>query len=275
MEKPLRGQSAWITGSSRGVGRVIAGHLAGLGAQVAVHGTGPLSTRAFGEAESLQAVADAISREQGVETLAVWGDLSDEAVVSECARHIRERVGQINVLVNCAGGDIGAAGARGKNHGKAEGNGALNIPLVDLRSILDNNLMTCILACREIAPEMMARRSGSIVNIGSLAGLAGRGFMATYCTAKAAVHMYSRCLADQLRPYNVRVNVVAPGPTITARFEATSPVDEALKVETGTLDRYGWPVEGARAVGFFATDESSFTTGQVLRVAGGKQLFAG
>jgi len=275
IEKPLGGQVAWITGSSRGLGRVIAGHLAGLGAAIGVHGTGPYSTRAFGEAESLQAVAEAIAGEHGIETLAVWGDLTDESVVGDCAGRIRERFGQIDVLVNCAGGDIGAAGASGKDHGKAEGNDALNIALADLRSILDRNLMTCILACREVAPEMMARRSGSIVNIGSLAGLAGRGFMATYCTAKAAVHQYSRCLADQLRPYDVRVNVVAPGPTITPRFEATSSVDESLKVAGGTLERYGWPIEVARAVAFFATSESSFVTGQVLRVAGGKQLFAG
>ena len=273
--KPLRGKAAWVTGSSRGIGRVIASHLAGLGARVAVHGTGPHSTRAFGKADSLQAVADTIARESGADVLAVWGDLTNEAVVRRCAEKVRAWSGRVDILVNCAGGDIGAAGVTSPEFGKPAGNDAVNISLDDLRSVLDRNLMTCILACREVAPKMMQRRSGWIVNIGSIAGISGRGEAAIYCTAKAAVHEYSRCLAEQLRPYDVRVNVVAPGPIVTPRFEATRRIDEARKVAGGTLERYGWPIEVACAVGFLVTGESSYVTGQVLRVDGGRQLFAG
>jgi len=81
-EKRLSGQVAWVTGSSRGIGRVIADHLASLGAKVAVHGTGPTSTRAFNEADSLDAVARAIAAAHHAEVLPVWGDLSDAAVVN-------------------------------------------------------------------------------------------------------------------------------------------------------------------------------------------------
>jgi 3-oxoacyl-[acyl-carrier protein] reductase len=205
----------------------------------------------------------------------VWGDLTDEATVKRCADQIRAQFERIDVLVNCAGGDIGAAGVMSASSGKPAGNDAVNISLADLRAVLDRNLLTCILACREVAPEMIGRCSGWIVNIGSIAGLSGSGQSAMYCTAKAAVHEYSRCLAEQLRPYDVRVNVVAPGPIVTPRFEATRPIDEAMKVTGGTLERYGWPIEVARAVAFFVTGESSFITGQVLRVDGGRQLFAG
>ncbi len=272
-KKRLEGKVAWITGSSRGLGRVIASHLASLGAQVAVHGTSLHSTRAFDEADSLEAVADAIAQEHDAEVLTVCGDLTNEATVKEIVRGIRDRFGRIDILVNCAGGDIGSQGTMGGNAGKPLHNDPINISLDDIRTVLDRNLMTCILTCREIAPEMMERKSGCIVNFGSIAGLAGSQNEAIYSTAKAAVHEYSRCLADMLRPYNVRVNAIAPGGIVTPRFLASRPIDESRKVEDGTLERYGWPMEIARVVEFLVTRDSSYISGQVLRVDGGQQLW--
>jgi NAD(P)-dependent dehydrogenase (short-subunit alcohol dehydrogenase family) len=269
----LKGKTAWVTGSSRGIGRVIAANLASLGARVAVHGTGPHSTRAFDEAESLQAVADAIADAHGVEVIPVWGDLTEEATVKDVVGQIRERFGHIDVLVNCAGGDIGVQGTMGENAGKPAGNDPLNISVTDIRTVMDRNLMTCILCCREVAPAMMDRRSGRIVNIGSVSGLSGHADEAIYSTAKAAVHEYTRCLAAMLRPYDVPVNAVAPGPIVTPRFLASRPIDEGKAIKRGTLERYGWPEEIAEVVGFLVSGGGSFISGQVIRVDGGGQLW--
>jgi len=273
MKGTLTGKTAWVTGSSRGIGRVIAGHLASMGAHIVIHGTSSHSTRAFGEAESLQAVADEIELEQGVAVLPVTGDLADDAVVQDAVKRIRERFGRIDVLVNCAGGDIGAEGTLSSTGGKPIGNDPIHMSVADIRSVVDRNLMTCILVCRAVAPEMIERREGVIVNIGSIAGLAGNTHGAVYATAKAAVHEYTRCLADMLRPYDVRVNAVAPGLIITPRIEATRPIDHARRVTGGALDRYGWPIEVARTVAFLVADTSAYVTGQVIRVDGGRQLW--
>ena len=272
-EGRLAGKVAWVTGSSRGIGRVVADHLAGLGARVVVHGTTPHSTRAFNEAESLDAVASAIAEAHGADVLAVHGDLASEDTVREICASIRDRFGRIDILVNNAGGDIGAQGAMGEKAGKPVVNDALGVSVADVRTVLERNLLTCILVCREVAPEMMARGSGWIVTIGSIAGLGGHRSEVIYGTAKAAVHEYTRCLAAQLRPHGVYANVIAPGEIITARFVASRPTREERKTREGALTRYGWPEEVARAVEFLVTPDSSYISGQVLRVDGGAQLF--
>ena len=237
MSKRLADKVAWVTGSSRGIGRAVAAHLADLGADVAIHGTTPTSTRAFNEAESLDAVAEQIANETNANVFAVHGDLTDPAIVKNHVDAIRDRFGHIDILVNNAGGDIGVQGVTGEKAGKPVANDAINVSLEDIRTVLDRNLMTCILPCREIAPEMIDRKQGWIVNIGSIAGLSGHAREVVYGVSKAAVHEYTRCLAAQLRPDNVYVNAIAPGEIITARFVASRPTNEDRKVHDGALTR--------------------------------------
>ena len=273
MNERLAGKVAWVTGSSRGIGRIVADHLASLGAKVAVHGTTPTSTRAFNEADSLEAVASAIAEANDADVLAVHGDLTDDATVKSLVAEIRDRFGNIDILINNAGGDIGSQGTSGAKAGKPVENDAVNVSLEDVRTVLDRNLMTCILVCRAVVPEMMERGSGWVVTIGSIAGLGGHRSEVVYGTAKAAVHEYTRCLASQLRPYGVYANVIAPGEIITARFEASRPTRDERKVHEGALTRYGWPEEVAKAVEFLVTPDSSYISGQILRIDGGAQLF--
>jgi 3-oxoacyl-[acyl-carrier protein] reductase len=274
-ERPLTNQVAWITGSSRGLGRVMAEELCRLGAKVAVHGTRPDSPKTFGEGESMAQLAAEIARQCGGEAMPVWGDVTSPADMARVAGEVRSRWGRIDILVCCAGGDIGAGGTAAGRGGRPEADDCLNITLDDLRSVLDRNLLGTILCCREVAGEMMARKSGRIITIGSIAGCSGRTDGAMYSVAKAAVHEYTRCLAVQMRPYNVPVNCVAPGGTVTERFLRIHEIDQSRMVTDGTLERYGRPHEIASVVGFLCTPAAAFISGQVLRVDGGGQTFPG
>jgi 3-oxoacyl-[acyl-carrier protein] reductase len=272
-EKSLAGQVAWVTGSSRGLGRVMAEALGKMGAAVAIHGTRFDSPKSFGEGESMEQVARDVASETGAAALPVWGDVTDEAEVKRMADAIRARFGKIDILVANAGGDIGAGGTGVGRGGRPSPDDAVGIPLADIRAVMDRNLLSCILCCREVAPEMMARKSGRIISIGSIAGLFGRDDGVIYSVAKAGVHEYTRCLAAQLRPHNVTANCVAPGGTVTNRFLVIHDIEQQKLVEEGTLMRYGRPHEIASVVAFLASEQGRFISGQVIRVDGGSQCW--
>ena len=120
----------------------------------------------------------------------------------------------------------------------------------------------------------MERKAGRIVTISSIAAFVGRRHTSIYAVAKAGALSYTRCLADQLRPYNVTVNSIAPGDTRTGRFLNTREVPEDRLVTEGTLERIALVDEVARVVELFAGPMGDFVTGQVLRVDGGSQVWA-
>jgi NAD(P)-dependent dehydrogenase (short-subunit alcohol dehydrogenase family) len=262
----FKGAVALVTGSGRGLGRMIAQALLAGGASVALHDINEEAPAQYGESASLTALAAEFSS-RGGKSVAVTGDITKEADIAAMVKKIEATLGPISILVNCAGGDIGAAG------GKPSPNGALDISLEDALAVLNRNFIGTMLVCRAIVPGMAARQRGSVINFGSLNGHVGVSPEVVYGCAKAAVIHYTRCLALEMRGAGVRVNAISPGPTTTARFLATRKTDPD-KMDGVSLERYAMPAEITTAVTFLASDQSSFISGQVLRVDGGMTLFA-
>ena len=267
--RALEGKVALVTGAGRGLGRAFAEHLAHLGCAIGVHGMREEGPAEYGEGTTLTATARAIAEGGGVRTERVLGDLTQIDQIEQVVGQVEEELGPIDILVHNAGGDIAASG------GKPNPNDAVNIREEDIRAVLDRNLLSTILICQRVAKGMMDRRYGRIVTISSIAAFEGRADTCIYATAKAGVVHYTRCLAAQLRPYDVTANSLAPGDTRTGRYLGTREVDESRLSEGGTLDRIGMVDEVTRVVEFFAGPLGAFVTGQAIRVDGGSQLWAG
>lgn len=264
----LEGKVALVTGAGRGLGRGFAEHLASLGCLVGVHGMRENGPAEYGEGTTLTETAREIGVTHNTKTCRVLGDLTDADQVNRVVSEVCSQLGPIDILVHNAGGDIAAAG------GKPNPNDAVGIKLEDVKAVLDRNLLSTILVCQETAKVMMPRKTGRILTLSSISAFKGISNSSIYATAKAGVVEYTRCLAEQLRSYDINVNTLAPGDTRTGRFLGSRKVDEARLVTEGTLDRIGMVDEVTRVVEFFAGPLGAFVTGQVLRVDGGSQIWA-
>ncbi len=267
VEKALAGRVALVTGAGRGLGRAFAERLASMGCAIVVHGMRENGPAEYGEGTTLTDTARQIGEQFGVRTTRVLGDLTIGSEVERVVQMATAERGPIDVLVHNAGGDIAAAG------GKPNPNDAVMIKEIDVKAVLDRNLLSTILVCQHAARGMMERKRGRIITISSIAAFKGNENSSIYSTAKAAVVEYTRCLAAELRPYNIAVNSIAPGDTRTGRFLGTRQVPEERLVADGTLDRIGLVDEVARVVEFFAGPLGDFVSGQVLRVDGGSQCW--
>src|ERR1700733_3457839 len=166
LTKEVSGKTAFVTGSGRGLGRVMAERLAELGADVAIHDINWTAPAKYGEARDLDAVAAEIARHGG-RVVAVSGNIGDKAAVAEMKRKIDEKLGPVHILVNCAGGDTGASG------NKPNPNNALDVSFEDIKVLTENNLFGTMLVCQAFVPAMKAAGSGSVVNIASVAAHMG------------------------------------------------------------------------------------------------------
>jgi NAD(P)-dependent dehydrogenase (short-subunit alcohol dehydrogenase family) len=255
----LEGKVAVIAGAGPGLGRTLAKLLRDEGADVVV---------AARTTQTLDRIANEVP---GV--LAVPADLTGIDDARRLAATVIDRFGRVDVLVNAA-----FPGSHRKN--------VLDMSDDDLetwRTAVETGGYGTLLACRFIAPHMVTRRSGSIVNITSMSSRKGYAGRSDYAAGKAAAHLLSHCLADELGPHGVRVNCVAPGwiasdvldEWMRTRAAAEGvPYEEILArdVSAMALRRIATEEDVARAVVYLASDHARAVTGATIDVNGG-QLF--
>src|SRR5512132_4486929 len=241
----MQDKVAVVTGAASGIGRATAEALAAEGARVIVADI----DREGGE----KTVATLRERGANAEFFAV--DMTDAASITAFAEAVNAKYGAVDVLVNGAGW--------GRTHPFWEGTPELWTKLIAL------NLVGPMTLAKALLPKMMERKSGRIVNIASDAGRVGSLGETVYAGAKGGLIAFTKSLARETARHNINVNCVCPGPTDTPLMAAVpDKVKEAL-TKAIPFKRLGKPTEVADAIVFFASDKSSYITGQVLSVSGG------
>ncbi len=245
----LDGKVAVVTGAARGIGQAIARALCEAGAKVILSDV---------DRDGVAAAAGELER-AGFKAVAITMDVTDSTAVEAAAMDASRIHGGVDILVNNAG--IGSLAT------------AIEMSDDEWRRVLDVNTDAVFWCSRAFGRHMVARRSGAIVNIGSMSGqIVNRGFAAAhYMVSKAAVHQLTRALAVEWAEVGVRVNAVAPGYTATSQTELlrSRPDLRASCLSTTPMGRFADPVEIASAVLFLASGAASYCTGTILTVDGG------
>ena len=187
--------------------------------------------------------------------MAVRADVSDKNQVERMVDNVLENFCQLDILVCSAG--VSHMGLISQ------------IDEDEWRHLFAVNVDGVHHCCRAALPHMLERKSGSIVTVSSMWGQVGASCEAAYSAAKGAVIAYTKALAKELGPSNIRVNCVAPGVIDTEMNAHLSPGDLSALAEETPLGRVGTPEEAAAAIAFLASDEASFLTGQVVCPNGG------
>jgi 3-oxoacyl-[acyl-carrier protein] reductase len=263
----LEGEVAIVTGAARGLGRAYAKRLAGLGAKIAVADQDLRSWREF-EAEAKDMTAETTVAEiaaSGGTALGIEVDVCDPAQVEKMVARVLGEWGRIDILVANAGG----------GRGRPIDTKASGLDPALLQLVVAMNLFGTVYCCNAVAPVMKRQRSGKIITVGSVAGRSPSpdGGYAHYGAAKAAIAHYTRYLAQDLGPYGITANCIAPGVIATGRIVATvipgSSEGNRDRTQTIALRRLGAVEDCAKVIEFLATDLSDYVTGALIPIDGG------
>jgi NAD(P)-dependent dehydrogenase (short-subunit alcohol dehydrogenase family) len=242
------GRVVIVTGAGQGIGMAIAEAFAAAGAVLAVAEVNP---------ESGGEVAARLNRSDRP-AFYYQVDVRDKPSIDEMVRDLEARFGRVDVLVNNAG--LVAAGP------------SVDFPEETWRASIDSLLTGTFLCCQAVAPGMISRRRGTIVNISSCAAFGGWPMRAAYNAAKAGVVALTKVLAVEWAEHNIRVNSVAPGVTLTEstrKIVAKGLADMTSYERRTPLGRLAEPAEIAKVVLFLASDAASYITGETILADGG------
>jgi 3-oxoacyl-[acyl-carrier protein] reductase len=248
----LSGKLALVMGASSGIGAATAQVLAELGANVAIG----FFNNGDGAARTKLAVEKA-----GRKAILIQADVRQTSGIQKLVKETNAQLGPIDILINNAGSLV------------------QRLPLVSITEerwdeVVNLNLKSVLLCSQAVAPSMVERKAGSIVNIVSIAGRNGGGPGAgAYSTAKGGLITLTKAWAKELAPHNVRVNAVSPGVIDTPFHEAFStPEMMANFVKTIPMGRAGTSLETATAIAFLASNAAGYITGETIEVNGGQLM---
>ena len=272
-ERKLQGKVALVTGGARGLGRGYALRLAALGADIAIIDRNLKAADVY-EFEKALLTADSVVAEceaLGVKAIDLEADLTDRTATEAAIAEIANKMGRIDIAVcNAGGGTVVFADERDSASGANDTQDLVTTGLPSdtpeemLTRVLDINVKTCMYTCMAVAPYMKKQGGGKIVTVSSTAGVDARGGYHPYGTSKAAIIHYTRALAQELGPFNINVNSIAPGIIRTGRLG-----DRSERAKEIPLRREGTIEDCAKVVEFLATDLSDYVTGRTIIIDGG------
>lgn len=267
-EFSVEGKVAIVTGAGRGIGKAIALTLAEAGADITVVAR---------TAKQIEQTADEI-RQLRRKALAIPTDITKEDQVKEVVQQTLSQFGKIDILVNNAGIDSPMKpvafipGIKFPGWELAGDNWDKQLTPEEWYRVIDTNLTGAFLFAQAVGPQMLRQRKGRVINISSNSAELGTPYSSAYCASKAALSMFTRCLASEWAPFNICVNAIGPGNTNTqmmAQF-MEDPVAAKVVLDAIPAGRLAEPQEIALLALYLASDASNFMNGQTIYIDGGQ-----